>query len=109
MRLLRDLELALEQRCDFAAANEVGCPVAVAETIVAVEKIFRQHAKEQVPLAMAFFSDFIPERVEALLSPKHSSVSYLGPMLGILVLAFCSLSTGWLHSVTESLITVMTR
>jgi len=108
-RLLRDLELALEQRCDFAAANEVGCPVAVAETIVAVEKIFRQHAKEQVPLAMAFFSDFIPERVEALLSPKHSSVSYLGPMLGILVLAFCSLSTGWLHSVTESLITVMTR
>ncbi|HHW1924388.1 TPA: M56 family metallopeptidase [Pseudomonas aeruginosa] len=108
-RLLRDLELALEQRCDFAAANEVGCPVAVAETIVAVEKIFRQHAKEQVPLAMAFFSDFIPERVEALLSPKHSSVSCLGPMLGILVLAFCSLSTGWLHSVTESLITVMTR
>ncbi len=81
----------------------------MAETIVAVEKIFRQHAKEQVPLAMAFFSDFIPERVEALLSPKHSSVSYLGPMLGILVLAFCSLATGWLHSVTASLITVMTR
>lgn len=108
-RLLRDLELALEQRCDFAAANEVGCPVAVAETIVAVEKIFRQHAKEQMPLAMAFFSDFVPERVEALLSSKHTSVSYLGPMLGILVLAFCSLSTGWLHSVTESLITVMTR
>jgi hypothetical protein len=108
-RLLRDLELALEQRCDFAAANEVGCPVTVAETIVAVEKIFRQHAREQEPLATPFFSDFVPERVEALLSPKHSSVSYLGPMLGILVLAFCSLSAGLLHSVTESFITVITR
>lgn len=108
-RLLRDLELALEQRCDFAAANEVGCPVAVAETIVAVEKIFLQHAKEQVPLAMAFFADFVPERVEALLSPRRASVSYLGSMLGILVLAFCSLSTGWLHFVTESLITMMTQ
>ncbi|MBN0466740.1 M48 family metalloprotease, partial [Pseudomonas aeruginosa] len=49
-RLLRDLELALEQRCDFAAAKEVGCPVTVAETIVTVEKIFRLHAREQVPL-----------------------------------------------------------
>jgi len=108
-RLLRDLELALEQRCDFAAAKEVGCPVTVAETIVTVEKIFRQHAREQVPLTMAFFSDFVPERVEALLSSRHTSISYLGPMLGIFVLAFCSLSTGWLHFVAESLITVMTR
>ncbi|GAA0529507.1 M56 family metallopeptidase [Pigmentiphaga daeguensis] len=108
-RLLRDLELALEQRCDFAAANEVGCRVAVAETIVAMEKIYRQHAREQAPFTMAFFSDFVPERVEALLSPKQSSVSYLGLMLGILVLAFCSLSVGWLHSATESFITMMPR
>ncbi|MEN1529347.1 M56 family peptidase, partial [Pseudomonas aeruginosa] len=76
-RLLRDLELALEQRCDFAAAKEVGCPVTVAETIVTVEKIFRQHAREQVPLTMAFFSDFVPERVEALLSSRHTSISWL--------------------------------
>ncbi|PKO84138.1 MAG: heat-shock protein HtpX [Betaproteobacteria bacterium HGW-Betaproteobacteria-11] len=108
-RLLRDLELALEQRCDFAAASEVGCPVAVAETIVVVEKIFRQHAKEQMPLAMTFFSDFVAERVEVLLSPKRPSVSYLGALLGFLVLAFCSLSTGWLHSLTESFITALTR
>lgn len=112
-RLLRDLDLALEQRCDFAAAREVGCPVAVAETIVAVEKIYRQHArnhaKNQVPLTMAFLADFVPERIEALLAPKHASTSYLGPMLGLFVLAFCAFSTGWLHAVTESLLGVMTR
>ena len=107
-RLLRDLELALEQRCDFAAANEVGFPVAVAETIVAGEDISATR-KEQVPLAMAFFPILSLSVSRRCLSPKHSSVSCLGPMLGILVLAFCSLSTGWLHSVTESLITVMTR
>ena len=108
-RLLRDLELALEQRCDFAAASAVGCPLVVAETIVAVEKIFRNHAREHRPLSMAFFSDFVPERVEALLAPEHSAVSYLGAFLGFCVLVFCSLSTGWLHAFTESLITVLTR
>lgn len=108
-RLLRDLELALEQRCDFVAATAVGCPLVVAETIVAVEKIFRNHAREHRPLSMAFFSDFIPERVEALLAPERKAVSYLGAFLGVGVLAFCSLSTGWLHFLTESLIAVLTR
>lgn len=108
-RLLSDLELALEQRCDFVAATAVGCPLVVAETIVAVEKIFRNHAREHRPLSMAFFSDFIPERVEALLAPERKAVSYLGAFLGVGVLAFCSLSTGWLHFLTESLIAVLTR
>ena len=107
-RLLRDLDLASEQRCDFAAATEVGCPVAVAETIIAVEKIYRQHARNPVPLTMAFLADFVPERIEALLAPKHSSNSCLGPMLGLFVLAFCTFSTGWLHTVTESLLGMMT-
>ncbi|TFL14432.1 M56 family peptidase [Pusillimonas caeni] len=108
-RLLRDLELALEQRCDFAAADAVGCPITVAETIVAVEKIFRNHARERGSLSMAFYSDFLAERVEALLSPERKSVSHLGVSLGFGVLAFCSLSTGWLHALTESLIALLTK
>ncbi len=106
-RLLNDLELALEQRCDLAAAKSVGCPIAVAETIIAVEKIFQGSTKKDIPLSMAFFSDFVLERVEALLSPECKSVSYLGLFLGLGVLTFCSLSVGWLHSLTESFIAML--
>lgn len=108
-RLLSDLELALEQRCDFSAAAAVGCPIVVAEVIVAVENIFKHHAKAHVPLSMAFFSEFVAERVEALLSPQRRAVSYVGALLSGSVLAFCSLSTGWLHLLTESLIRMLTR
>lgn len=106
-RLLRDLGLALEQRCDFAAAQAVGSPIVVAETIVAVEKIFRHHAKGQALLSMAFFSDFVPERVQALLSPRQDSATWLGWMLGVAVVSFCTLSAGWLHHVTESFISLL--
>lgn len=77
-RLLRDYELALEQRCDFIAAASVGCQITVAETLVAVKKIYRHHALAGMPLSMAFLSDFVPERVQALLSPGRRSNSYLG-------------------------------
>lgn len=106
-RLLRDQELALEQRCDFVAAAAVGCPVIVAEAIVAVEKIFRHHAIQRMPLSMAFLSDFVPERVQALLSPDRESTSYLGSLLGFAVVMFCGLSAGWLHHFTESLIALL--
>jgi Zn-dependent protease with chaperone function len=108
-RLLGDLALASEQRCDLVAANAVGCRVAVAETIVAVERIFRHHANERSPLSMAFLAGFVPERVKVLLSPDRHSVSYLGAVLGFGVLAFCGLSTGWLHALTEALIALLTR
>lgn len=106
-RLLRDYELALEQRCDFIAAASVGCQITVAETLVAVKKIYHHHALAGMPLSMAFLSDFVPERVQALLSPGRRSNSYLGLFLGFTVLAFCSMSTGWLHYLTESLITML--
>lgn len=106
-RLLRDLELAFEQRCDLAAAKNVGSSIVVAETIVAVEKIFQHHARGKGALSMAFFLDFVPERVQALLSPGRENTSFLGLFLGLAVIAFCSLSPGWLHYFTESLIGIL--
>lgn len=106
-RLLRDLELALEQRCDLAAAETVGSSLVVAETIVAVEKMFRHHTRGRAPLSMAFLSDFVSERVQALLSPRHESASGLIWMLGMAVVSFCILSAGWLHHFTESFITLL--
>lgn len=105
-RLLREYELALEQRSDFAAAASVGCQIAVAETLVSVEKIYRHHAIRCMPLTMGFLSDFVPERVEALLAVHRRSSPYLGPSLICGVLAICSSSTGWLHYLTESLIAI---
>ncbi len=103
-RFLHDYELVLEQRCDFVAAASVGCHLTVAETLLAVNKIYRYHALGSTPLSMAFLSDFLPERIQALLSPNGQSTSYLGSLMGFFVLTFCSLSTGWLHYLTESLI-----
>lgn len=107
-RLLRYYELALEQRCDLAAAALVGSQITVAETLVTVEKIYCHHAVQRMPLSLAFLSDFVPERVQALLSPNHKHTSYLGLLLGLTVLSFCSVSTGWLHFLTESLIAMLT-
>lgn len=103
-RLLRDLELALEQRSDLAAARAVGTPLAVAETIVAVERLFQHHPRLDTTLSMAFVSNFVSERVEALLAPPPASSPYLGGVLAAAVLALCTLSVGWLHHTTETLI-----
>ncbi len=108
-RLLRELELALEQRCDVVAAKVVGSSLTVAETIVAVERLFRRYATLRLPITMAFISDFVPERVQALLAPDQHRESWLGAMLGCLVIAFCVLSAGWLHHLTESLIAMVAR
>lgn len=108
-RLLRHYELALEQRCDLAAAALVRSQTTVAETLVAVEKIYCYHAVRRMPVSLAFLSDFVPERVQALLSPNHKPTSHLGLLLGLTVLSFCSVSTGWLHSLTESLIAILAR
>lgn len=106
-RLLRDLELALEQRSDLVAAEAVGTPLVVAETIVAVERLFQQQARTDTALSMAFQSNFATERVKALLAPQRRSSPYLGGLLATSVIALCALSVGWLHHVTETLISLL--
>lgn len=106
-RLLRDLELAMEQRCDLAAAEQVESPILVAETIVAVERICRSSSQEQALLSMAFFSDFASERVQALLSPRQACAYRTDWMLAVAMLSLCALSIGWLHHFTEFLIALL--
>ncbi len=104
-RLLECLELASEQRCDRAAAEVVGSRLTVAETILAVERLFRGHAPR--PLTAAFSTGFVPERVQALLSVDRDARAWLGSALAAAVIAFGALSAGWLHHFTESLIAVL--
>ena len=106
-RLLRDLELALEQRSDVAAAEAVGSSLVVAETIVAVERLFQRHSRTDTALSMAFLSDFATERVTALLARPRRRSPYLGGFLVASVLTLCALSVGWLHHATEALISLL--
>lgn len=105
--LLAELDLALEQRCDLAAARVVGSRLLVADTIVAVEKVFRRHTGAAAPLAKAFLSGFVAERVQALLAPARDAVAWPGRLLGLAVISFCVLSAGWLHHVTEGLLALL--
>ncbi len=106
-RLSRDLALALEQRCDRFAAESVGCPVVVAETIVTVRKMLRQDVPLQSPLGLAFISDFVSERVQALLAPPPTASSWLDVLLVTGLFSFCLVSIGWLHRIAEVLIAVL--
>lgn len=101
-RWLSELDLALEQRCDLAAAHAVGSPLVVAEAIVAVERM--RHEPPRASWAMAFDSGFVSQRVEALLAAPGDRVRWLGPALAAAFLALCVLSVGWVHHATELLI-----
>lgn len=101
-RLLSDLDLALEQRCDQAAARAVGSPLVVAEAIVAVERM--RHQPLRASWTMAFDSGFVGQRVEALLGAPQDRARWLGPVLVAAFLALCMMSVGWVHHATELLI-----
>lgn len=101
-RLLSDLDLALEQRCDQAAARAVGNPLVVAEAIVAVARM--RHERPRAASSMAFDSGFISQRVEALLAAPADRVRWLEPTLVAVFLALCVISLGWVHHATELLI-----
>lgn len=106
--LLGELDLALEQRCDLAAATVVGSRLIVADTIVAVEKAFRRHASAGTPpLAKAFLSGFVAERVHALLAPARDTTHWPGLLVAGVIGALCVLSAGWLHHVTESFLALL--
>jgi beta-lactamase regulating signal transducer with metallopeptidase domain len=105
-RLLREFELALEQRCDQVAAASVGSPLLVAETIIAVERIFQHQKKRHVAFSMGFFLDFVPERVHELLTPGLVRIRGLTCILAAGTISFCALSAGWLHHLTEALLSM---
>lgn len=71
-RLLDDLELAQEQACDQRAAQAIGDPIAVAETLVQCQRM------AQAPrTACAFFRGQLPKRVQVLLEPRFHALSPL--------------------------------
>jgi Zn-dependent protease with chaperone function len=80
-RLLADLSLACEQACDKEAAQEVGDPLRVAETLLALYRLFTSSNFVPAMGALSFGSGDLGHRIEALLSapPTQRGVSIPGP------------------------------
>lgn len=109
-RLLGSLVLASEQRRDRAAADEVGSRLLVAETILAVEWLYRGQRSPPAPgLAAAFGTDFLRERVEALVSVGPDGRVPVGPAFATVAVAFAIVSAGWEHHFSEFLIALLAR
>lgn len=68
-RLLAQLSLACEQACDQEAAREVGDPLRVAETLLALYRAFTPTKLVPAVGALSFASGNLVPRIEALLSP----------------------------------------
>ena len=81
-QLLDQLSLAVEQRCDDAAAQHIGSPLLVAETLLVVERLHPRGGDRVQPLlAMAFAQRFLAERIRALLHPRRTRERALGRWL----------------------------
>jgi Zn-dependent protease with chaperone function len=107
-RLLDALRLAQEQRSDEAAARSVGSRLLVAETLLAVEQLRAGRAPAvESGFALAFAHGFLRERVLALLAPVRSEWIGLAGLLFVLQGLVALASTGWVHGLSEQLITVL--
>jgi Zn-dependent protease with chaperone function len=109
--LLADLALAAEQACDEAASTAIGDRLAVAEAIVAVEKMFAKAARPQAQLcATSHFTDSnVAERVVSMLGAPRvarpaSAALWTAAAFALLLLAALGAP---LHHATESLLSLI--
>lgn len=103
-RLLDALRLSAEQRCDRVAAAAVGSRLAVAETILVVERLLQGRRHHAPAFSAAFAGDFVRERVEALLGLRRERRLPLGSAVALTALGFVSASAGWVHHLSEFLL-----
>ncbi|NWF37973.1 M56 family metallopeptidase [Mariprofundus sp. NF] len=107
--LLMDFDLATEQTCDDLAATKTGGRLHVADTILAVERLF---IMRRLPsMVMSISGSNITARVESLLAqpPVYRSVSrsYMNILgIGVMIGAFAIMND--LHHFTESILQLMT-
>lgn len=107
--LLMDFDLATEQACDDLAADKIGGRLHVADTILAVERLF---IMRRLPsMVMSISGSNITARVESLIAPpsicEPVSKGYLS-LLGIGILLAMLAIMDDLHHFTESILQLMT-
>jgi beta-lactamase regulating signal transducer with metallopeptidase domain len=105
-RLLASLRVACEQAADDAAARAVGDRLAVADTIVAVEKLSGTNAR---PFAMGMACTDVVHRVEALLEPRPERRPYTRLASATLLPVALLTGAAFLHLAIEQLLGFLIR
>ncbi len=108
--LLAELTLACEQACDEEAAQRVGDRLRVAQTLLAVERLFNLAPSSQILAITAFASSNVIRRVEALLAdpvarPYPTRRGYRWVAVGLIA---AILAAEPLHRLTETLLGLLT-
>lgn len=107
--MLMDFDLATEQTCDEVAAEKVGDRLYVADTILAVERLFT--VRNFPYMAKSISGSNITARVESLLSPSsvHVSVSkgYMTIIAAGFLFAMVAIMNDF-HHFTESILQLIT-
>lgn len=107
--LVRELSVAAEQACDEEAAASVRDRVAVAATILCVERMTRDAKLSALdPVTVAFGACAVQRRVESLLGDPllPRSLRRVGVIVGAVVFAVLVLANE-VHHVTESVLSVV--
>ncbi|MEA2063604.1 MAG: M56 family metallopeptidase [Gemmatimonadota bacterium] len=109
-QLLADLSAAREQLCDEEAVSRVGDRLQVADTILAVERLFKSLAPRMPVPAASFIGSNVIDRIESLLSPQSrpnpSRVNLALLAAGFITLICFSIIP--LHNLTELILELLT-
>lgn len=108
-KLLAAIELAAERACDEAAAEQTGDRLAVAETLLAIERRFTGAAPQATnAFAAGFGSSSLPMRVAGMLAPapRASALRILVTALSLAVLLVLG-SFELLHHATETVLAIL--
>lgn len=103
--LLAELDVAAERACDESAAGAIGDRLAIAEAILAVERLLQDDGLHALSVVRAMTSLAVSRRVEALVEPAttQGTASAIPLMVLAFLLALFSVSPP-LHHAAESLL-----
>jgi Zn-dependent protease with chaperone function len=107
--LLAELELAAEQSSDEAGAAVLADRIAMAETILKVERILDAPNAELRSWAVSFVGSSVPSRVAALLEDRRHERPWSPSLLAAALALALFASSSELHHVTEILLGLITH
>ena len=108
-QLLSDLALACEQACDEAAAREISDRLRVAETLLAIERLFQGSFRPLGLGTTSFGSGHVVERVERLLADPKDERNFSGYSWVVLIPVALVLAAEPLHRFTEAVLGLLAR
>jgi Zn-dependent protease with chaperone function len=108
-RLLRDLDLAIEQACDDQAGHVVGDRLTVARALIAVRKLGQTRPCAAALTTLSIGGSSLDARVEALLGEPVAASPRAGRALLAAAVVVAALAADPLHHLAETALGLLTR